>query len=324
MSARIVVPAALDPLALWGSSVLRCWLRDACVVGVNGANVTGTTPPALALSGNRTFAANMPGIRFECTVGGANPTLRYSVNNGASFIATISPTPGTPFALAGALTGTNVTAPVGTYNTNNVWRWGAEEWTDKSGNGNHFTQSGTLAPLPDASATGALNGNPSMFFAGTPTWLQAAAFAATLPSTLFMVYRTNTGGWTGGRNITAGSTVLCQVLQMNPTTPNILQNNGSMVNANNAAVINSWFRIGALWSNSFKDFMMIGARTQGGLSNSGSGTDTGRRIGTNAGGTTGPGMSCCEYWVLNRAPTLPELTSNAMYLSSRYGGSLGV
>ena len=321
MSARVVTPVATDPLTLWGADLLS-FCRDAATVGVNAANVTGAGAPALALSGNRSFTP-MLGIRFECTIGGAAPSFRYSVNNGDSFIATIAPTPGTPFALGGALTGTSVTAPVsGAYTNAMIWRWGAESWTDLSGAGNPFTQTGTTAPLIDASAAGMLGGRPLLLFANAP-WHEAASLTVGLPSTTILIFKQNT--WVSGRNIKAGTGgITRQILQQNTSSPRIAQVNGSTVNSltGGGVPVGTWVRLATMFSNSHSDYLRGGAEFRGGLDSAGSGSGAGVRHATNASASSFCNMSLCEAVYIDRAVTALEMMEYDLYAAARYGGSL--
>ena len=318
MSALVVTPVATDPLTLWGADLLA-FCRDVADVGINAASVSGTTPPALALSGNLSFNP-MLGIRFECTVGGANPSLRYSVNNGDSFIATITPTPGVATALSGALAGTSVTAPVGTYNVNNVWRWGVESWTDLSGVDNHFLQTGTTAPLVDASAAGSINGHPLLVFANAP-WHEASGLTVGLPCTRIYVFKQNT--WVSGRNVCAGTGgITRQILQQNTSSPRIAQVNGSTVNSltGGGVPVGTWVRMASMFSNTHKDYLRGGAEFRGGLDSAGSGSGTGVRHATNASASSFCNMSLLEAVYIDRAVTALEMMNYDLYVANRYAG----
>lgn len=322
MSARILTPAAIDPLTLLGSA-LEVWYRDSATISSVASAVGGSSPPAITLGGTLAYGSPMPSIRFTCTVGGANPTLSYSADNSATIIGTVSPTPGGPAAaLSGVLTGTTVLAPVATYNTNNVWRFGCASWTDLSGNGEHLDQTpGTACPLitPDATL-----GQRSLVFDATDDFIQNLTCPVGLPSNWVLVYKTN--AWTNGRNIRAGNTpgVVLQLFQMAGSAPSLdMSNNGAAIR-NSSATVGNWVRTVQSYSDSLKDYSLIAGNIGTVLDNCGDESGTGFRFGTNASGSAFTSMSLCEAFKVSRDLSIYEGMCLDMYFFNRYGASLGL
>lgn len=110
------------------------WLSSRCVAWFDPASVqtydtslyaTGTTPPALTLSGIQTLFSPI-GLRVECTsiAGGAARglwALRYSLDSGGTWLAS-GVTSAATIALGGAATGLTLNIAAGNAATNNVWQ----------------------------------------------------------------------------------------------------------------------------------------------------------------------------------------------------------
>jgi hypothetical protein len=320
----LAVPVAQDPLQLIGSTNLLTWQRDAGTLSTTSTLTSGSSPPAVVLSetvggsGALTFASNIPGVRIECTVGGASPTIRYSADNGTTWIATISPTPGVATALTGALAGISVTCPVGTYANTHIWRYGCETWTDKSGNGQHATKGGAATTCPHPIA-GSVNGQPGLQFDGSGDWMTWAGLV--LPATCLhvMIFKIDT--WVAARNIlslTGGTGI--QIVQMGVSTPRVRMFDNATTNENQGLVVGTYGRMAAHFSNSKRDYLLAGARLFGGLDNTGrTSTTTAPRIGTNSAASSFSAITVAEHFKVARDLTAYEWTCLDMYFANRYG-----
>jgi hypothetical protein len=95
---------------------------------------SGTTPPAVTLSGTLTIAAP---VYVKITTGGARGTAIFSYgvdSNGVNFIETGKTTAAT-YAMIGSATGLTLNFPVGTYTNNNVYQAVPATLRDKTANG---------------------------------------------------------------------------------------------------------------------------------------------------------------------------------------------
>jgi hypothetical protein len=132
---------------------LLLWLR--ADVGVQyGATLraTGTSPPAVTISGTPTAQAGLH-IEIDSVAGGTGlgqATFKWSTNNGTSYVAT-----GVTTSASVALGTTGITASfaAGPYNVDNKWDITVAQWSDQSGNANHATQT-TTANQPKFSLAG--------------------------------------------------------------------------------------------------------------------------------------------------------------------------
>jgi hypothetical protein len=149
---------------------------------------SGTTPPALTLSGTLTTPY---GLRVEITTGGARGTalFRISLNNGTSFVASSQTT-----AATYTVTGTSVVLnfPTGTYATDNVYQATIATWPDMLGHGLNLTQA-TASKQPLYLAAGGPGGTPALQFDGVDDAMNTALDSTrSQPAQVWMVTK-----WSG-------------------------------------------------------------------------------------------------------------------------------
>jgi hypothetical protein len=127
-----------DPRRYKYSYALKLWLRaDIGVTLGSTLRATGTTPPAVTLSGTAVGQV-APHLEIDSVAGGTGlgqATYKWSANGGTSYVATGVLTAAGPTALG--TTGYSVAFAAGPYNIDNKWDGTVSGWQDQSGLGNH-------------------------------------------------------------------------------------------------------------------------------------------------------------------------------------------
>lgn len=143
-----------NPLLYAQQYGLLLWLRGDMGIQLGATlRATGTSPPAVTLSGTPTSLIGLH-IEIDSVAGGTGlgqATYKWSINNGSSYVATGVLTAAGPTALG--TTGASVSFAVGPYNIDNKWDATVAQWNDQSGLGNHAVQA-TASRQPLLSVAG--------------------------------------------------------------------------------------------------------------------------------------------------------------------------
>lgn len=177
---------------------------------------------------------------------------------------------------------------------------------------------------PTYNAAGGPNGTPSLQFDGVDDDLRNATIAraapGTTPAVIWAIVRQL--AWTSTEQIFADASANAFSLRQVTGSPTVNQNNAANANSNAAAVINTWVRLQAHFSNSVNDRLLIIATAVTGAS-AGNNAGTGPRIAVNPGaGTLWANIELCELALFNANPAGAQITALDAYVTSRYGAGL--
>lgn len=301
------------------SNVLQALQSDAGVVEGTTLRATGTSPPAITLSGTRT-GPPYP-ITVKCpTTGGARGTWIGKVYYDGGTTPEQTFTSAATVALTGKGTGLTLNIPTGTASTDNVWRSTIATWKDQSGRGKDFGQ-------PTASKqfliTVGLNGRPGFSSDGiSQTMFDASAYPAPGTTNLFIwsLFRTLT--WT--LNAQPWNTGGSFRLQMGSTTPSLFSYAGTVGPNNTGAAVGSFVRAEQFFSHSGDDYSKLGNVSVPAT------TDFGNTAGSttylaSAGGTTNfAAIEILARICLNAKPSAAQLAAASALAQQLYGSSIGI
>lgn len=176
----------------WG---LACWILPHSGVTLGGTmRASGTTPPVVTIAGT---LAQLVGLHIEIdsVAGGVDlgqATFKWSVNNGATYVAT-----GVATAASVVLGSTGITAlfAAGPYNIDNKWDGTVSAIADRSGAGNDVT-AGSAAFQPQFHVAG-INGKPTLDYdAGTRRQRTGSTITVTSFAILEVVKLRSAGNFT--------------------------------------------------------------------------------------------------------------------------------
>jgi hypothetical protein len=193
---------------------------------------------------------------------------------------------------------------------------GVSEWLDQVA-GLALTQ-GTGANQPTLNPTGGPNSTPSILFDGANDSLAGGALARALPQTIWLIGRQIS--WTANDSWVNDSAVTLIILQRT-TTPQIAQSNGTGANNNAAAILNTYVRVQAEFTNSTSDRLLVIANSVTGT-NAGSTAGTAPLVGRNAAASTFGHIELCELAFFNAIPSAGQNTQLNTYTTGRYGAGL--
>lgn len=264
-----------------GTGNVKAELRqDAAVLLDTTPRAQGTAAPAVTWSGTLT-RTDVLFIQIDGAGTGAAATFKWSVDGGASFVAT-----GVSCAATVALGATGVTAafPNSAYLTDNTYSATCKTYTDAV-NGIAFTAP-TSVQCPKLIYQG-LNGHRTLRFGGVgfgTTTLVSTLVVGGPPYFVWMLIQHIS--WTSGKKVCGGSNASTQIFQ-SVGTPKLRQFAGTSAGSANLT-LSTWKRVQAQFSNSAAvDFIQCGSNTSG--------------VGTSAGNTgatafaIGDGTSCAEF-----------------------------
>jgi hypothetical protein len=181
--------SSVTPMGIYGADCKQWCRSDLGVTIGTDPFGTGTTVQAITLSG----AAAAP-IEFylEITLTGARgaATYKYGANGSAgAMIETGVLTSGVAHACIGLATGISINFPVGTYTLGDNYKGVVSQWSDQSGNSNHYAQaSSAAAPFYELTS---FNSRPTLHFSGTSTYMTCTSLILgsgnDQPFTVFLV-----------------------------------------------------------------------------------------------------------------------------------------
>jgi len=200
-----------------------------------------------------------------------------------------------------------------------------DSFTDRSGNSHNFTASGTARPTQTASDS-TLSNLATAGFDGSNDVAAASGLTISTPSKSNRIYvaaLVKQNAFTSGRNMVADSTSAFCVLQMGTAAGRIQQNNGTARNDNTGiSGTGVWGLVEAVFTASTMDCdMSKGRLVAGDVSAGGNGAGTGRKLGTNAAGSTFANFQLRE--VIHVAnPTLKQLCQFRALVETAYGSGV--
>lgn len=169
--------AVPDALAFW----------DPAINVTLGATLlaSGTTPPAVTLTGTLAFATGCPAIWVDIKPGAA--TFDVSYDNGVNIAhADVNIPLGSTYALDGAASGVTLNFPNSTYNADNLYQATVQTWTSTDGNTVATNATAAQQPIYRSAAWMAANiagwpaGMPALDCDGTDDRLPITTGAAAL------------------------------------------------------------------------------------------------------------------------------------------------
>jgi hypothetical protein len=225
---------------------LLAWYTAATGVTLGATPLaTGTTPPAVTIAATDAGQPTASALRIEITTGGARGTalFKWSTNDGTTFEAT-----GVATAATVALASANITVtfPVGTYNTDNVYRATISQLNDRQSGAYHMTQP-TMANQPVRLGAG-INGHSTIVCDGVDDHMSNAVENSVTEYTIFAAMRfSSIAGqyaiWSN-RHLVApgGGTVMYLGIQAGVGKLFLFQNTASISGllTSNAFVANQW------------------------------------------------------------------------------------
>ncbi len=260
-------PSSSNITQIWlgfATPPIRAWQSDFGLTLGGTLKATGTTPPAITIAGSPLTSV---APRLEITTLGVNGTakFRYSADAGATFIESGVTVPTTPFTYAfiGALQGITATFANSTYATDNVYQGTIASWTDQITGSSVLVQA-TAAAQP-VTLIG-LNGHVSLKSDGvavkmTDTTVNVGPPGTTPTFYLFVLRQT---GWTAAKVLMGcGNAATQMAIFQSGASPAVVEFNGSIVNSNTGAAINTWVRGEAKFSNG-ADYLKLGSTTVSG------------------------------------------------------------
>lgn len=234
--------------------------NPACVTFGATPLATGTTPPAVTLSGT---AALVTGIRVEITSGvttvrgvSGGGAFRISFDDGSTFPITgvAIPTSGDYLIPSGAGAGVTVSFPTGTYATNNVYRRTVQTLLNMKNGAYSMTQASAsiqpvMVPGPNGTTAAKLNGTSGYMYDST---FQIPTPSSGAPWCYYAIFRLDAHA--------SFTRVFCSGQQLasiynNGTSGQIIQNNGNQVNSNTNFTEAAFKRCVVKFSNTTTDYV---------------------------------------------------------------------
>lgn len=199
-----------------------------------------------------------------------------------------------------------------------------DQFTDQSGNAEHYTAAGAARPTLNSAA---LNGQDTITFDGADHTMLASALdlpaPGTTPTYCWIVARQL--GWSSNAVLASAEGGNVMAFKQSGSSPNTRQDNNGAANGplNSAGIINSWFLWQMLWSNSTSDYVTIGSTTVTGT-DTGNSNSTGRRLGSRNAGLSKSNIEIGEIGYCAADASAGQKTALATYVSDYWGGSVGV
>ncbi len=300
---------------------LRAWQSDFGITMGGTPLASGTTPPAVTLTGS---ASTNPALRMEIQATGARgaSTFRYGAANTGTTSTWIEQnvTTAATYAAIGALSGVTFNFPVGTYTSDNVYEGVCSSWTDQK-NSTTATQ-GTPAKQPRIlvqAGTGL-----ALRFDGSNDSLLESTLDLPAPNVTptFVYFVGRQISWTinhvvfdcgpGTEGITLFTTTVSNRLS---------QYCGAAVNESLGATIGSLIRGWASFTGSTSDGLKLGSATE--VTGASAGTanpSAGIRLGAALNDTVPANWDIVVAFYFNGRPTPAELTAMDTAAGSLYSG----
>lgn len=298
---------------------LRFWQSDFGVATGGTPLASGTTPPAVTVSG---VPAGMA-LRIEIQTTGARgtATFRYSVQNtGTGAVSWIEQNVVTAatYSPIGALSGATFTFPNSTYTNDNVYEGTCSTWTDVK-NSVGATQA-TAANQPRILSDVA--GRLSLSFDGSNDVLNDTTLDLPAPSTtntfVWGVFRQR--AWSAGLGpFAAAQTVGQMSFSQITASPDLNLTLGINGPVNAGAVLNTLVRYEGLWSNSTSDYIKLAATTVSGTNVGNTNPAAGYLLGGRT-TTASSSFDLLAHGVFQGKPSAAELTALTNAASAMYPG----
>ena len=251
----------------------------------------GTTPQAVTWSGALSQAIGLQ-LNIDGTGARGTATFKWSINNGATFVATGVLTAATvDLATPGGTV--TVAFPVGTYTALDTYKATVQTWTA----GTYALTQATVTKQPLYSVAGGSNSQPCLIFDGTDDNL-SATFALAQPHHVMFVGK---WGGSGTGTIICGADNIMRIWRSNATTVNYFSGAQIVV----ASVTpDSWHVYDVLFSGASSFLFEDGVSKD--TSNVGTGAASGLTIGGFTDGSQAANVSVSEVLLKNKIPTVAE------------------
>ena len=322
--------SGVTPMGLFGGNCKQ-WVRSdlGITIGTDPYG-TGATLQAVTLTGSIAAPAD---FYLEITFTGSRgvATYKYGANGSAGAMIETGVLTSASHACIGALAGLTINFPVGTYTNGDNYKGVISQWSDQSGNGNHYVQSSsTAAPFYELTA---YNGKPDLHFASGATWMTCTSLIlGTGNDTPFSVFiAASVDAVTGNRVLFGmGNTGLAnplydlQVDSSGPTWGFSKRDDSGTVKTCQGGVANTLRHYFSLINDGqTQSFYIDGtliALTNSGDLNVGATTLNRMSLGARVQAAISLVLACriAEVWGIDRAATAVELNAAHSYFASRY------
>jgi len=290
---------------------------------VSSVNVSGSTV-ALGMS-SPIYAADLPRVTY---VPPGSGKVRDLAGNNAAALSSVAVTNSSTTDPADYLAVYGATQLLGWHDAAHTSLTGSaiDALTDRSGHGNNFTASGTARPTVVA-ADATLSSLATADFDGSNDQMAAAGLTFNAPSDsnrILVTILMKQDAFTAGRNCVADVTSACCVVQMGTTAAGRMQQNNGTARNDNTGLggLATWGQVEAYFTGTSKDCLVSKGRLISADASSGTnGPSTGRKLGTNSGGTSFANKTMREtLHVAN--PTLKQICQMRGLVAAQYGAGV--
>jgi hypothetical protein len=307
-------------------TVLRAWQSDFGVTMGGTPLASGTTPPAVTLTGS---AVGYVAFRMEIqTTGGLGAgTFRYGAQNTGATSTTwieqnVTLPGGGAYAAIGALTGITINFPAATYTNDNVYQGTCSAWTDQKNS--VAASQGTAASQPliilPASGSGLIRGD------GSNDVLRDAVIDIPAPGTTptFVWAVLTQRNWVASKSLwncgTTGFNVCLTPPGAGASPQLVIYNGASIPPANSGAVVGTPTRLEAYYNNGTSDYLKAGSTTTTGTAIGAADPTAGFNMFALSNGTSAAAIDIYALLICSGLPNSTELSALSSAAQTLYPG----
>lgn len=295
------------------ANCLRAWQTDFGITPGGTPLASGTTPPAITITGS---AARTPALRVEIqTTGGLGAsTLRYGVENDGTTSSWIEQnvTTAATIALKNSAAGLTLNLPASTYTNNNVYQATASSWLDQATGGSAAQASASKQPRIVF-----INGRLGLKFDGADDTLNDTAFdfpaMGTSPRWIGGCCSIDT--WVTAKALLGGASASTPQFGTGGTTPILRMYNGVVGPDNSGATVGTPFIVEMYFSNTINDYIRVGGTVQSGTATGNLNSNPGLYIGS----VQNAAFAACTWYNLAIFDALPDTPNLSAFQNGLYG-----